>query len=314
MPREGRPESCGECTVTARFVQPASLLRPGYVTLYVIDIDAPADGAQVVDWHYPEWAALRIARHAFRETWTDGRVPGVSSRTTLVGPASRGLRFETGATRMWIIRFQPLGWARYFGLPSGAMASDFADGIFDVGREPRLAHFRGLASAVDAAGAVEGAREAGCEAELAAILRWFATWDERSVPDAARIEACHAALLREDVRTVGDLSAASGLPAHTLERLCQRHFGFPPQMLVRRERFLRSMRRHMRDPAARWTRAMDSQYYDQAQFVRDFRRFMGMTPSDYASHPHPVMGPVMQAQEEALAQALAQAPQALTGP
>ena len=49
----------------------------------------------------------------------------------------------------------------------------------------------------------------------------------------------------------------------------------------------------MFDPERSWSQALDSQYYDQAQFVRDFRSFMGMTPSDYAEAPHPILEKIM---------------------
>jgi len=45
----------------------------------------------------------------------------------------------------------------------------------------------------------------------------------------------------------------------------------------------------MLDPSLKWVGAMDSSYHDQAQFVRDFREFMGISPSEYASTPHPVL-------------------------
>ncbi|MFT4896010.1 MAG: AraC-like DNA-binding protein, partial [Devosia litorisediminis] len=32
-----------------------------------------------------------------------------------------------------------------------------------------------------------------------------------------------------------------------------------------------------------------SHYHDQAHFVRDFKRFMTMSPSAYAKRPHPVL-------------------------
>ena len=79
----------------------------------------------------------------------------------------------------------------------------------------------------------------------------------------------------------------------SLERLCGRYFGFPPKLLLRRQRFLRSVAQFMAASRRSWSQALDSQYYDQAQFVRDFRSFMGMTPSEYAEAPHPILDKVI---------------------
>jgi len=85
------------------------------------------------------------------------------------------------------------------------------------------------------------------------------------------------------------------LPCTRLERLCRRHFGFPPSLLLRRQRFMRSLSQYMLDPELTWIGAIDSHYHDQAQFVRDFHRFMGMSPRTYAALPHPVLAGVMRA-------------------
>jgi AraC-like DNA-binding protein len=50
---------------------------------------------------------------------------------------------------------------------------------------------------------------------------------------------------------------------------------------------------------ARWTEAMDRQYHDQAQFTREFREFMTMSPSDYAGRPHPILSAFMDARAKA---------------
>ena len=85
----------------------------------------------------------------------------------------------------------------------------------------------------------------------------------------------------------------------TLERMCHRYFGFTPKLLLRRQRFMRSLSAFMlhqsQKGGARWTEAMDEEYHDQAQFTREFSEFMGMTPSAYAALPHPILASFMEA-------------------
>ena len=83
------------------------------------------------------------------------------------------------------------------------------------------------------------------------------------------------------------------LPLRTVERVCNRAFGFSPKLLLRRQRFLRSLADYVLDPSLKWIGAMDSQYHDQAQFVRDFKQFMGMSPRQYAALDKPILTAVM---------------------
>jgi hypothetical protein len=62
---------------------------------------------------------------------------------------------------------------------------------------------------------------------------------------------------------------------------------------------MRSLAQYMLDPSLRWIGAIDAHYHDQAQFVRDFHRFMGMSPSEYAARPHPILDAVMHARAAA---------------
>ena len=79
----------------------------------------------------------------------------------------------------------------------------------------------------------------------------------------------------------------------TLERICKRAFGFSPKLLLRRQRLMRSLVHFLLDPSLKWIGALDSHYHDQAQFVREFHEFMGMTPSHYAAMDHPILKEVV---------------------
>ena len=108
--------------------------------------------------------------------------------------------------------------------------------------------------------------------------------------DDPAILAAHDALVDDALSSVGDLAQRLGLSERSVERLCRRAFGFPPKLLMRRQRFLRSLARFMLDPSMAWIDTLDYHYYDQAQFTRDFQRFMGMSPRAYAARDKPILG------------------------
>ncbi|OZA65804.1 MAG: hypothetical protein B7X78_04805, partial [Sphingomonadales bacterium 39-62-4] len=187
----------------------------------------------------------------------------------------------------------PLGWARFVGQPANA----HADRVYALAEQPFLQPFAPLAAIFGQA--------PDEEAELSRITQFFlqklAQSDEADDP---RILVCHNALLDPEISNVAEMAEATRLPAHTLERQCRRHFGFAPRLLLRRQRFMRSLVQYMLDPTLHWIGAIDSHYHDQAQFVRDFHRFMGMSPREYAATPKPILQEVMRARQEFLGSAV----------
>jgi len=236
----------------------------------------------VSDYLLPEWANLRFhtGDTPQAESLSGAKLAGTAFPVT--GPSSRAVRFTIGSTRMWGIGLLPLGWAKFVGAP----AADFADGLLDGNIHPAFAAFRPLADDL-----LQGADDV--EAELALIARHFRGRLDAPVPEEERILAIHAALVDPEVATVAQLAERAGTGLRTAERLCRRIFGFPPKLLLRRQRFIRSLSHFMLDPTLKWIGAMDGHYHDQSQFVRDCRQFMGMSPSQYGALPKPLIGAIM---------------------
>lgn len=266
---------------------PSPALRPYFTTFYLTEITVP-EGRQVTDCLHPEWAGLRCIRGGTFNAAIAGAAPAKGVDSVLTGPTSLPTCFSIGSARIWGIGFLPLGWAGFV----GASAHMFSDRLYDARCEPAVKHFAPLIDSLFAG-------EPDEMTELQRIEAYFLKRRDPDLPDRARITACHAALVDPEVGSVAELAEAAGVPAHTLERLCRRHFGFPPRLLLRRQRFMRSLAQYMLDPSLKWIGAMDSHYHDQSQFVRDFHRFMNMSPSEYAAQPHPVLSAVMRARKEA---------------
>ena len=265
------------CLVKAEFCQPPADLACYFTTFYVADITVAGNG-RVADYLHPEWGNLRFT--SVRSAQPANPAGEIVSDTNFIatGPSSKAVPFSIGTTRLWGIGLLPLGWAKFVGVP----ASDLADAVLDGNTHPAMAGFTSLAAGLF--GAVPD--RAG---ELARITAWFRARLAEPVVDEARILAIHDALVDSDVVTVSQLVARSGASSRTVERVCGRAFGFPPKLLLRRQRFMRSLSQFMLDPSLKWIEAMDCHYHDQAQFVRDFRRFMGMSPRQYGRLAHPIL-------------------------
>jgi AraC-like DNA-binding protein len=263
--------------VKVRFHAPPPSLQACFTTFYLTEIDVPP-GEQVTDALQPEWANLRFFSGERPCSWIDGGDRVEDARFVGTGPSSRATNFRLGPTRFWGIGLMPLGWARFIGLPAGDHANLIADGD----RHNSFARFRPLADSLTL-------RPEDEAEELARIIAFFEAIPPIDPEEEARILAIHAALVDPEVGTVAGMVERVGTSQRTVERLCLRHFGFPPKLLLRRQRFMRSLAQFMLDRSLKWIGAIDQHYHDQAQFVRDFREFMGMSPRQYAAMPHPVL-------------------------
>lgn len=268
------------CELDLRFFVPPADLEHSFTLIYRLTIDKTA-GKCVEDALQPEWANLRFFAYnapvveALDGTLVDG------ARFQATGPSILPTRFCIGQTRMWGIALSPLGWARYVRLPAHEHVNSGVDG-------EKSEVFSRFAPLCDIVCDPDGDDDDQFE-QIVAFFRDLAPPPR----DAARITAIHQALVDPRLTKVHEFAEKACLTTRTLERLCLRHFGLPPQMLLRRQRVMRSLNAFMQDPEAGWANTMDGQYHDHSHFVHEFQAFMQMTPSEYAAMPHPVFDAFM---------------------
>jgi AraC-like DNA-binding protein len=268
--------------MTAEFREPPTQFEGCFTTFYRLTLDVPAGAPPVTDYLQPEWSNIRFfCGIAPQAEIGPHRIDG--ARFVGTGPSALPCRFTLGPVRMWGVGFLPLGWARFF----DADASDCANLICDGAQHSAFSHFAGLTEVLCDPEATLDEQFAALVAAMSRAMR-----PNRDEPRIARV---HAALVSGEHATVHDLADACAMSIRTLERVCMRYFGFSPKLLMRRQRFMRSLTTFMLHRGSRWTEAMDDHYHDQAQFTREFREFMTMNPSEYAALDHPILTSFMEA-------------------
>lgn len=279
--RKGGPAAAARFTLHSEFRAPPEAFAGCFTSIYHMTLDVHQGGV-LVDYLQPEWGNIRFF---------SGSTPEAAIGTTKVsgavfvgtGPSSLPCRFTLGTARMWGIGFLPLGWARFFRADAHSLANVICNGV----QHPDFVQFASLAEALNDPGA-------SLDDQFAAILASLAS-AMRPTRDDARIRSIHEAIVSGAHSSVHDLADACAVSIRTLERVCLRYFGFTPKLLIRRQRFMRSLTNFMVKDAARWTEAMDHHYHDQAQFTREFHEFMTMNPSEYAALDHPILASFMEA-------------------
>lgn len=183
----------------------------------------------------------------------------------LLGPTMGATRFEVaGPMRVLGVSVLPLGWAA---LGVGD-ASDRADDLLDMATFGRgWEELRAGLSLLE----VEAAADA-VWAFLRPRLRHLNRADYDFVVAADRW------LADELSPRIDVLQEATGLSARQVGRLCNRYYGAPPKYLARKYRALRCALMLARDNVD-WTDVSEGVFYDQSHFIREFKHFIGLTPS-----------------------------------
>ena len=262
--------------IDVRFFTAPADLAPCFTTIYHMTVDLPR-GERMVDMLLPEWANMRFFSDMAAGPDTASLLTAGAQRFQATGPSAQPTRFEIGQSRMWGMGLSPLGWARFV----GEEAANYVNVVFDGEAEEA---FAGLTRLCEKLCQNEADLDRQFESAIAE-LREAAPMPK----DADRIVAVQNAMGDPYLTHVEDFASRLVLSKRTLERLCKRHFGFSPSVLLRRQRLVRTLGAFLTEPGS-WTSVIDRHYHDQAHFVHEFRSFMGMSPSEYAAMPHPVLG------------------------
>ena len=161
----------------------------------------------------------------------------------------------------------PLGAERLFRMPMGELANGGAD----------------LADLLDDADELAERlyETAGWPARLALLEAYIERRVAEAPPAPREIEWSWQRLLGSGGAVpVASLAEEVGWSRRHLAARFREHVGLPPKALARILRFERAAER-LRLGADLSEAALDSGYYDQAHFNRDFKAFAGVTPTEY---------------------------------
>ncbi|MCT2558313.1 helix-turn-helix domain-containing protein [Tsuneonella sp. YG55] len=264
-----------------RYWQPAPALR-ALVSGYHLYRIGSSVGEPQTDAFQPAGAILRFTLgkpgnwcvQPPRGSWQ--AVPPVA----LFGPSSGITWSRSGPGQTIGVGILPRGWARLSRVP----ASEWTDRVAEPGEALRI-DTTALARALEAAADDDDAIPAILDAALVAAMPWPSRNEDV-------IAAFEEALLERGISKVEELARRIGRPRHTTERLAKRIFGFPPKLLIRRARFLRSLHAlgecGANSPSGS-ARAIDYGYTDYSHFIRDAHGFLGMSPQAFLKMDNPLL-------------------------
>ncbi|MEG3143432.1 helix-turn-helix domain-containing protein [Sphingomonas sp. RT2P30] len=268
-----------------RYERPVAALRR-HLTSYAVFDSAPGQWPGTVEWMLPAWAQIWIVM-------ADGPVRvklGAKDfaplpATVLYGVTSRAMPVTAQGGVTIGIDVSPLGWARLFRVP----AERLRDQVTSLGAVMKPAVAARLASALAASDRAREVKE---------VLDGFFT-RQMAQPhrDEAMIAEIMALIADHDISDLTAAAEARGIDQRSVRRLSKRYFGFPPKTLMMRTRFLRALVPLLEHGNAADHALIPPGYYDRSHFLRDARRYLGMTPRQFIARPSPYRDAAMRARK-----------------
>ncbi|MDX3901789.1 MAG: AraC family transcriptional regulator [Sphingobium sp.] len=260
--------------VRLRYFAPPPFLRSYFGSLYIFHVDA-ASYNDVTRADVPQLRFMLAGGGHYH--FQDGSVVR-TPELCLLGPTLGATRFVLeGTIHVVGISLLPAGWLSLHGADSSMMADRLCDMAVHGGPDyaEHLAELR-LTSADE-------------EATVAAVWAFLAE-RIRPLPQATwrLLEAVDSWLTDEASPRIEALVQSTGLSARQLARLTNRLYGAPPKLLSRKYRALRCSARIALDRESWQALCDDGAFYDQSHFIREIKRFIGLTPHQLLTEPSAV--------------------------
>jgi AraC-like DNA-binding protein len=273
--------------VTVEFRVPSSGLATYFSTFYEMHItgDQP-----VLDCLPPEWANIQTGIDNFFSLGPDpgsGLVPS-PSQTVLRGP-TKGPTWVSGLGRVFGLGILPTGWSRLWTHP----CQPYADRIVCLSEMVGVAAYQKFESDLRNA--------ANFDERISLAESWLTGRLALTRPDRNQhlIDRLFAMLNDPEILEIDQLADSLGLSPSQFARMCKRAFGYPPKLLLRRQRWMRMLGEMHSRPYSEWRDFIDPHYVDQSHMLRDFREFLGMSPSAYFALSRPILNATTRARAAA---------------
>jgi AraC-like DNA-binding protein len=185
-------------------------------------------------------------------------------RVALFGPTSRATRLTASGGTIVAAGLSALGWAGIVGRSAAALGDRVvaAADVFDGRLVAALADALADAPAEEIANRID------------AVL---GTTAPAPCPDEPLVVGLTAIIAEGSMSIANAAGRQLGVASHVVRRSALRHFGYPPKVLLNRRRFVDALEQMILSGRG-YSEAARHGYFDASHFIRDAKRFLGMTP------------------------------------
>jgi len=188
-------------------------------------------------------------------------------RSVIVGPQLTRVSLDINRDHKAVrVGFHPGGLHRLLGMPLSRMIDGNFDALDVFGNEIQEVN--------------EQLQEARDFDAIKQVIERFLLRKLKVLKPALPFDLAMKELLHHDGNiSIEKIASLSCLGLRQFERICKDRIGLPAKLFARLVRFSKAYRQRENFPDLSWTHiAYESGYFDQAHFIRDFKKFAGVAP------------------------------------